>query len=92
MTPHTLQELAEQLTLCVQMAESAGNKILFIETWAVKSLLVGEFLRPNDMESTSEDETFNDTGDLSNTQIEMMLMRDRGEMDTKNCKPVEGQG
>lgn len=90
MVPNTLQELAEQITLCVQMAESAGNEILHLETWAVKSLLVGEFLRPDDMEPTAEDRLFEDTGDLSDAQIEARLMLDRGEMPTKQCKPVEG--
>lgn len=85
---NTLQELSEQLTLCVAMAESAGNQILFIETWQVKSLLTGEFLRPADMEPTAEDKTFDDTGDLSNEQIVARLMLD-GEMPTKNCKVVK---
>jgi len=89
MIPNTLQELTEQLALCVQMAESAGNECLILETWAVKSLLEGEFLRPADMEPTAEDKRFDDTGDLSNAQIEAMLMRDRGEIPTKNCKPVK---
>lgn len=81
-------ELRNEIALFVKMAEGADNEIMHLETWQVKSLLTGKFMRPNSvLDTTAQDIAFDDTGDLSNKQIVARLMLD-GEMPTKNCKPV----
>lgn len=83
-----LTELHNEIALFVKMAEGAENEIMHLETWQVKSLLTGKFMRPNGvLDTTAEDVLFDDTGDLSNEQIVARLMLD-GEMPTKNCKAV----
>lgn len=88
--PNTLQELITHLTLCVAIAEAAENEIFFIETWQLKAVLTGKFVQPDDPDATAEDVgAFDDTGDLSNSQIAALVQRDAGEMPTQQCKKVE---
>lgn len=86
---NNLLELRGELSAFIEMAEAANNQYFHIETWQLKSVLTGEFLRPDDPDATAQDAgLFEDTGDLSNMQIEAILMRDRGEIPTQNCKPA----
>lgn len=86
---NNLQELLNELTTFIAMAEAADNQYFHIETWQLKSVLVGKFLCPNSaLDTTAEDVMFDDTGDLSNEQIVARLMLD-GDMPTRESKVVE---
>lgn len=79
--PQTLQELSNDLTARVDEQKKLGSEYFFIETWELDSILRGEFLKPDDVDTTEKDlPAFDDTGDLSDVQIEMILMRDRGQI------------
>jgi hypothetical protein len=88
MIPQTLNDLATDLSKCIAMADAVNNRYFFVETWEIKALITGELIIPNDPDATEEDRTFDDTGELSNAQIAMMVQRDNGELPTKNCKVV----
>lgn len=87
--PTTLNELAEELGRRVANAKSSGDKLVMVEWWELDSILIGEFVKPDDPDATHEEHELGSTGELSNEQIAALVHRDKGQMPTQPCKSVD---